>query len=317
MTLIINAATQHFIVHASDRLLTKRVGSSIRVHSNIENKSLIVRIHDAICIIGYTGAAYIGDTITDEWIASTITGLDLSGDFMMRQPGVRGLTLNQLLRRIEAGLRAVVLPPSTNYLGITVSGVRQRGRYSRPFVREFERNRGVVRSGGHMRSPRSPNFHVLSQIGDHGPMNELPLTIGKEFAELGISAEAFRRGMINAIRERSARTKTVGDEVMTVTVRRPPEGWDVVWRFESPRPHFAALVREGEPEIPFRSFFSPWIITPGGISKPSIGNAHLDHLAGGVTIRCGNKEPEAPVNGNGSRPRMLMGASSQNRARLS
>lgn len=290
MTLIINAVTQRFVVHASDRLLTKQIAGKSCVHSDIENKSLIVVVKDAICIIGYTGIAYIGDVITDEWIASIITGQDLTEQFMIRQPGVSGLYLNTLLRRIEAGLASLVLPPSASYLGISVSGVRQRGRYARPFLREFEYNRGGVRSSGYMRYPRSPNFNGLSQIGDPLVTSELRMMIGKEFVKYGISAEAFRRGMVNAILRKSKLSKLVGDEIMSITITRSAQSWDVMWTFVSQRPRFAVLAGgSGFPQRKINSYFSPWVISPTGISKPSIGNGHFDHNSGNVRIRCGNK----------------------------
>lgn len=296
------------MVHASDRLLTKRIAGKTRVHSDVENKSLIVLLKDAICIIGYTGAAYIGNVITDEWIASTITGLDLTEKFMMRQPGVRALCLNTMLRRLEFGLRGLRLPGSSNYLGIAVSGIRQRGRYVRSFIRELERNRGVVRSGGYMRYPHSPAFHQISQVGDPVSMRQLQLTIGQEFEGHGISAEAFRIGMFNTILNKARTSKVVGDEVMTITVTRSPESWDVVWKFNSQNPRFAAISNsEGQTQRVFKSYFSPWIISPAGITKPSFGNGHLEHVIGDVRVRCGNE----PLGDDGQG--LFMAVSSQDR----
>jgi hypothetical protein len=309
MTLIINAATPWFIAHASDRLLTKRIGGKPRVHSDVENKTLIVRLDDAVCVIGYTGAAYVGEVITDQWIAETVTALDLGADFMMRQPGIRGLRLNMMLRRLEAGMKALRLPGSANYLGITVCGIRQRRSYAMPFIREFERNRGVVRSDGYMRNLRTPNFHLLSQMGDHTDMAGLQRTIGQEFAQHGISAEAFRQGMIKAIRDRAAVSKVVGDEIVTVTITRPQAGWDVVWTFETPRPRFAAVTNgSGNAPRVFRSYSSPWIISPAGIVKPAFGNGHLEHVSGDVRIRCGNEHRQD------DEPGLFLAVSSQDRA---
>ena len=308
MTLIINAATQRFIVHASDRLLTKRVGDKFHVHSDTENKSLVVVTKDAICVIGYTGAAYVGDVITDGWIASTITQLDVTGQFMTRTPGIRGLRLNTLLWRLKTATSKLILPGSSNYLGISISGIRQRNRYVRPFIREIERNRGVVRCGGYMRDPRSPGFHGLSQLGDRMTMAELHQFIGDEFVRYGISAEAFRCGMINAIRERATVSKVIGDEIVTVTISRSLDCWDVVWTFESPNPRQAAVVdASGRLRGVFNSYFSPWIISPMGITKPSFGNGHLEHLIGDVKIRCGNKVEQEPGQG------LLLAVSSQER----
>ena len=295
MTLIVNAVTQHFIVHASDRLLTKRVGGRFFVHSNIENKSLIVVAEDAICIIGYTGAAYIGDLITDEWIASIITKSKFDMEFMHQSGGVGKMKLNSILYSLETAIAGLILPGSANYLAISISGMRRRGRYIRPFIREIERNRGTIMKRGYMRHPRSPHFHVLSQIGDTMKMADLQVIIGREFIAHGISAEAFRLGMIRAVRERAKSSKVVGDEIMTVTIKWLNGIWEVVWNFESPRPRQGALADAfGNVKKVIESFFSPWIITRGGITRPSFGNGHFEHTIGNVSIRCGNKLDSMP-----------------------
>lgn len=298
MTLILNVATQGFVVHASDRLLTKRVGGKFRVHSDVENKSLIVAASDAICIIGYTGAAYIGDLTTDEWIARTITEIDFAEKFMMGHYRSRGLRLNALLWRLETAVSKLVLPGSANYLGISISGVRQRRGYVRSFIREIERNRGVVRGSGYMRHPRSHGFHGLSQIGDEMPADKLRQIIGSELEKHGITLEGFREGMVKAIRDRTAISKLVGDEIMAVTIARTADCWDVVWTFNSPRIRLAAVVdATGATRHIFQSSFSPWIITPSSVSMPSVGNGHFEHLTGNVKIRCGNEASQTPGNG--------------------
>jgi hypothetical protein len=295
VTLIISAATQRFVVHASDRLLTKRIAGKVRVHSDVENKSLIVCCRDAIFVLGYTGTAYVERVITDEWLASRIAAKDLSGRFMSAAPGIGSVRLNAILRRIELGLRSAVLPLGAPYLGISVSGVRKRGNYIRPFIREFERNRSVCKADGYMRHPRSAHAHVISQIGDPVDDSQLRLTIGKEFGSHGISAEAFRRGMLKAIRAKAKVSAFVGDEVMTITIGRTPECWDVVWTFEAPAPRYGVLVgKDGQVSAPLDAFFSPWIITPALIMKPAVGNGHPDHDFGDIRIRCGNP-PGNPV----------------------
>lgn len=315
MTLIISAATQRFVVHASDRLLTKRVAGKVRVHSDVENKSLIVCCRDAIFVIGYSGTAYVEKVITDEWLAGKIAARDLSGRFMSATPGIGGLVLNTILRRIELGLRNAALPLGAPYLGISVAGVRKRGNYIRPFIREFERNRSACKAVGCMRQPRSPQSHVISQIGDPVADGQLRLTIGREFGSHGISAEAFRRGMLKAIRAKAKVSALIGDEVMTITIERTSEYWDVVWTFETPTPRYGVLVgKDGQVSGPMDAFFSPWIITGGAIMKPAVGNGHPDHHDGDIRIRSGNP-PGAPVprpgGGNG---RVLFAVSSQDRA---
>lgn len=317
MTLIISAATQRFIVHASDRLLTKRVAGKVRVHSNVENKSLIVSCRDALLIIGYTGSAYVGKVITDEWLACNIAAKDLTADFMSCTPGIGSLKLNTVLRRIELGIRNAALPVGAPYLGVSVAGVRQRGNYVRPFIKELERNRSAYKSVGYMRHPRSPQSHAISQIGDAMVGDRLKLTIGKEFGTTGITAEAFRQGMLNAIRAKAKESSLVGDEVMTITIQRTLECWDVEWTFEAPTPRYGVLVSpDGRVSAPIQSYFSPWILTPGTITKPSIGNGHLEHHFGNLRIRCGNQRDDLIRTHGGRGGGMLLAVSSQNRAPL-
>ncbi len=315
MTLVISVATQRFIVHASDRLLTKRVAGKVRVHSDAENKSLIVSCRDALFIIGYTGSAYVGKVITDDWLAGIIAAKDLTTDFMSCTPGIGSPKLNTILRRIELSIRNAALPVGAPYLGVSVAGVRQRGNYLRPFIKEFERNRSAYKSVGYMRHPRSPQSHGISQIGDPMVDERLALTIGKEFGAKGITAEAFRRGLLNAIRAKAKESPLVGDEVMTITIQRIAEGWDVVWTFEAPKPRYGVLVCPGgQVSVPMQSYFSPWILTPAAIMKPSIGSGHLEHHFDNIRIRCGNQQGDPIPRLGDAVGKVLLAVSSQKRA---
>ena len=140
-------------------------------------------------------------------------------------------------------------------------------------------------------------------------MSILQTTIGKEFGQYGISAEAFRIGMLNVIRQQAKQTKVVGDEIMTVTIMAPPGGWEVTWTFESPRNRYGAVTNgKGEVQRVFRSYFSPWIISPSSITKPSFGNGHFEHTIGNVKIRCGNQ-----MDGQGTAGGAFFAVSSQDR----
>ena len=310
MTLILNAATQGFVAHASDRLLTKRIGGKARVHSDTENKSLIVIARDAICLIGYTGSAYIGRTITDEWLASVITQKPQNREFALSMGNLGNISLNTLLWRLERAVRSAPLPPSASYLGLSISGIRIRRKRVRSFIREIERNRSITRSSGYMRAPKSPRFHGLSQLGDTVPYSMLMETIGAEFDGGLITPEAFRKGMVQTIRDKSRTSKLVGNEITSITIVPNGREFDVTWYFDSEKKRQGALVAaDGAIRNVFEGFYSPWIISPGMVAKPSFGNGHFDRTVGNVNIRCG-----VPVNSQpGKNP--LFAVSSHPRAR--
>lgn len=310
MTLILNAATQGFVVHASDRLLTKKIGGKTRVHSDTENKSLIVIARDAICLIGYTGSAYIDKTITDEWLASTIIQSPQNRDFAVSMGSPRNISLNTLLWRLEQAMRSAPLPPSARYLGVSISGIRIRRKRVRSFIREIERNGSVTNSSGYMRSPKSPGFHGLSQLGDTVSYSMLMQTIGAEFDGGPITAEAFRKGMVQTIRAKSRTSKLVGNEITSIIIVPNGRDIDVTWYFDSDATRKGALIgKDGAIRNVFDGFYSPWIISPGMVAKPSFGNGHFDRTVGNVQIRCGVKMKSRP----GKNP--LFAISSQRRAK--
>jgi hypothetical protein len=73
MTLILELFERTCIIHAGDRLVTV----AGRPYDETANKSVIFQARDSRVVLGYTGAAYVGDFPTDEWIAYQLTHTDL------------------------------------------------------------------------------------------------------------------------------------------------------------------------------------------------------------------------------------------------
>lgn len=141
-------------------------------------------------------------------------------------------------------------------------------------------------------------------------MADLQRIIGYEFTSHGMIPEGFRSGIVNAIRERGAVSKTVGSEIMTITITRRLERWDVVWKFESQSARLGVVVNaSGAPVHVFKSYFSPWIISPAGVMKPSFGNGHSEQNFGGIKVSCGNHMDAQQKGG------LLFAVSFQDRAR--
>jgi hypothetical protein len=64
------------MVHATDRLVSLRHRTRFEPKYPVFNKSVIYRATDAIVTIGFTGLAILERKPTDEWIASTLAGVE-------------------------------------------------------------------------------------------------------------------------------------------------------------------------------------------------------------------------------------------------
>lgn len=90
MTLIISVATQDFVVQAGDRLVIDRYGKGgIKASYPQSNKQIVFMSDDAVAVIGFAGAAFLGDLPTDHVIAEALADTEIRYDSGML--GTRGL----------------------------------------------------------------------------------------------------------------------------------------------------------------------------------------------------------------------------------
>jgi hypothetical protein len=75
MTLILTAVTADWkVLHASDRLVSKKVGSGPHTeHDPDTNKTVVVLTDWCFLVVGYSGRAYFGSFSTDQFMAKAIT----------------------------------------------------------------------------------------------------------------------------------------------------------------------------------------------------------------------------------------------------
>jgi hypothetical protein len=94
MTLILTLPSARYVLQVSDRLTTRAQDPFDR-HSN---KNVIFLARDALVSIGYSGHAYLNGVPTDQWIAQTLRGEDLS------RPEERGtFTVGRVARWLDIG----------------------------------------------------------------------------------------------------------------------------------------------------------------------------------------------------------------------
>jgi hypothetical protein len=156
---------------------------------------------------------------------------------------------------------------------------------------------------------------VLSQIGDTFPDEVLLPRFSLEVAEAHAAGEhPFVGAMGRLIRTRAAESEFVGSNLMAVWIAQPRHR-HVSWEFMPTEPHPASVVSTTETQS-FDAVFSPWIIGPNSMSRPSVGTGHFSVRTAGWTIApveqvepkaC--KRSEAPA-GEG---RILFALSSQDR----
>src|SRR6476469_5543563 len=78
MTLVLSYITRGYAFQVSDRLLTRRIGTSQKQFDVLSNKNVVYLARDALVSLGYTGWAYLDGIPTDQWIAQKLAGDDLS-----------------------------------------------------------------------------------------------------------------------------------------------------------------------------------------------------------------------------------------------
>ena len=125
------------MVHATDRLVSLRRRMRFEPKYPVFNKSVIYRATDAIVTIGFTGVAFLEGKPTDEWIASTLAGVEFD-PVMGVSFGQRfdALNLGQAVRRLETELNAAYSRGNPGEdLSVFVAGARsKRSRWRRVAV---------------------------------------------------------------------------------------------------------------------------------------------------------------------------------------
>ncbi|MCP1469862.1 hypothetical protein J3E64_001544 [Sphingobium sp. OAS761] len=301
MTLILSITDIAAARHVSDRRVTLLGGTVPRVHSPVENKTIIFLCKDAIGVIGYTGVAYIGSEPTDQWIANVLAPQPAGpglGEFAIGGKGLGSAKLQTLVWRLRNAVANAPLPLRARVLQIAISGYRIRRRRCLPFGLELVWNALGPKVSGLMRQPRSLGQRtIVGQIGDGFVGDELRQHViaGAE-QNREENSDALLRGMVHAVRARAAQTATVGGDVMTVLVPNPRLSRKVVWKFEPEADHPAVIEGRNFRRM-FSAVYSPWIICPDQVSCPMVATGGLEMQSCGWSFACGNEDARIPDSG--------------------
>jgi len=256
MTQIIAAIGPGFLFQASDRLVS--VLPELRPYDSNANKSLIVGCADGVALVGYTGVAYIGGRPTDQWIAETLTGLDLSTPFLMsgacHEHGDEPLHV-MVGRLAEAlGVALQSRPDLAHEILVVGWTYSERGSVPTGYARiiRWAGGRLSVESPAPRIKPHDDLFHLVG-VPRVARAVTAPLVQAISVWTGNWDIEALELAAAGTIQ--SISRKGIGPDALIITVR-----------FADFPPH--ARVRF-MPAGSFSEAFTPWVITPCGITAPS------------------------------------------------
>jgi hypothetical protein len=303
------------VAHVSERQTTRlQAGKSDAIHSSVENKTIIFLVRDAVGVLGYTGTAYIRGKPTDEWLAKRIAPTAFGGpdQFAFSIGGNRRDKLNDVIWRLRKALAGGDLRHNEE-LAICIGGFRVRRHRWVSFQAEFGWPPSFIADSFHMRRPKSmKETWAFSQIGDTFPDDKVMASLSAAVPEAQAAGEhPYVGAMARLIRARSTQSRFVGANLMAVWIPQPRQK-RVLWEFMPAQTHQAAIISPTTTRT-FDAIFSPWIISPGCISRPSFGTGHFSVSTCGWTI-----EPVEPrIRETGQAPqasgRILFAMSNQER----
>jgi hypothetical protein len=272
MTLILAHAARYGVIHVSDRLLIER--RTRRPFDASSNKAPLYLCTDAIVAIGYTGLVYIEDAPADAWITSQLIGKQLPEyeEFGHPMDTERRNIVSavELLRgRLESEMRRSRTPE----FGLLIAGwkwaQRRKPQSPKPFIA------AVNRVGKDMRTTILPR-HWSYQRGRDEVLAGIPLSnmsraqaeeVMKKVTQCSDDV-GIRNILVETIRSMSAKNAAVGADCMSIMLPPP----------QLRRAEIEFIL--GSSDVDHGPVYSPWVVTPGYVHKPSI-------LFGGWEIHSG------------------------------
>ena len=222
MTLILSARTGAFVTQSSDCRVSWRRGSAQGIHSDVENKAIIVWADDGMAVLGYTGEAYIAKIPTDEWLVKSITGIDMRGNALYQQKGyIHRRNLGSIFEKIRTDIDVVARNRNGFHLEVLASGFKQRRRYLGGFTVAFGYRAGQLLMPGPQRPPRSKAEAiglVWRMVGDPPDAATMMARLPALLPSYPKNAEILANAMTRLIRERAQVALGVGSNTMAISM---------------------------------------------------------------------------------------------------
>ncbi|CKI23813.1 hypothetical protein LTT02_28490 [Mycolicibacterium smegmatis] len=288
MTLIVAAVVGNWAFHASDRFVSVEPtpDNPTGEYDPHSNKTVVVLGIDCWVVLGYTGLAFLDGKPTDRLIAEAISGYDELAPAMMTfwQPPP-DLHYREIRNRVENALRDayshLLASEKKRATIVLASGVQRKdGMVTKVMFRTKAQGDSVTSI--EMR-PDTQQFKAF-YIDAVGMVNNPIIDRAKaRLTALSCPADEVpdqvRDILRDAVLETSALTDKVGDNVMTVVLDKPGQAIRT-GLYISDRQRQAELfekARQQEPDMLDQfaerlTVSTPYVMMPGGIWGPSIGN---------------------------------------------
>jgi len=262
MTLLLAHAARYGAIHVSDRLLT--LASPTRPFDQFSNKAVLYLCTDAIIALAYTGVAYIGNRPTDDWIAQQLIGNQLPEHETFGLPmTVEHRDIGSAIEILRSHLDSDLPRHETRKVEVLISGwkwgQRSKGRRPEPFVA------ALLWNGERMVTHIPPRYWWFKRGRDEAlgalpvsnmsrlRLEELMKRVTRCSDDIGI-----RDVLVEATRAVSAENAMVGEDCMSIMI---------------PPPHLRRVEIEfisGGRNSPHGEVYSPWVITPNYVHRPSV-----------------------------------------------
>jgi hypothetical protein len=230
MTLISSHIHPAFAIQISDRLVVEKKGTEVKPFNPHSNKTVVFGARDAIVSISYTGLAFVGDMMMDEWIAATLIGRfpDRDAVTMGNKILANWFDIGQAVNKILLGLRNGEVGRSREPFEMVIVGWKwkQRGKrlrfiqpiiwvLRRPFTHVSRKSRWAF-LGSRGESYVTPGNNadkrkfLATREQDDGHYSFDPQTV----------VNHVEQSFVKATRESANRT-LVGEDLMSIVIAPP------------------------------------------------------------------------------------------------
>ncbi len=308
MTLIVTVATGNWAIHASDRYVSVQPtpgnpGGDWDLHAN---KTVVAIGSDCWVVLGYSGLAYLDGKPTDQLIAEAISGYDdLSGGAPSTPwlrpvyPHYRAIR-DQVERKIADAYSRLPDATANRYATrVLASGLQRQdnGVYGVMFKITVQGKNSSATELAPDRLP--PNQFRIDAVGSvYTPAIEKAQhrieTINP------ITPEDIREILMDAVTETSALNEYVGDDIMGVILDQPKDTIGTLFRRPDPQRQAELLKQVANVEEQFKQMATvstPYVLTPGMIFGPSIGNPGGRNMNSGIKFEYSGFDFDPPQPG--------------------
>jgi hypothetical protein len=292
VTPILAAIFPAFIVQVGDRLVSRRDARIYSEHDPQSNKQLVYAARDGIGLLGYSGAAYVGSTPTDHFLADALSGVSMR----WRDDRLGTLTGGPDASPLEPALRrlhdAVVGAPVVGAMWVDIVGSYTRGRRRGPFVTSIERSL----NGDVQRLDTWQIDRVAMSIVPPTRMNRQQANAAMApLQSRELSPGDVQSRLIEVIRDQADADPdaTIGRHCLAISMTADaPDTVRIEYVPDGPPAQAALRRRDGSRSLgPFASTVTPWVIAGGVVQPPQVVIGSGPIIVGGLRVELVGPEP--------------------------